>query len=449
MSRVNERKPTPAQEGFGGPDGPALQDILRCVHCGLCLNHCPTYVELGLETESPRGRLYLMRALSQGRIPVSHNVVHHLDLCLQCRNCEAVCPSGVRYGQIMEEARAEILRDGRRAPTSWLASRLALRLFFSHPQRLRYLMTALDLYQRSGFQGLLRRSRLLDLLPGPWRSLEQLLPRVSARPFAARGVVGSPADGPPRFRVAFLSGCMMPYIYDRVHEATVRLLVRHGCEVVVPSEQVCCGALHLHAGDRQEARRLARRNIDVFLAEHVDAIIVNVAGCGAAMKEYGELLKDDPRYAQRADRFSALVKDVTEFLADLPLSDGLGPLDQVVTYQDPCHLLHAQGIKSQPRALLQAIPGLELVEMSQPDKCCGSGGLYNITHPQMAQRLLRRKMRDVAATGAQVIATANVGCALQLEAGLRRYGLSARVAHVVELLDEAYRRGARSAQPSS
>jgi len=443
MSRMSAQKATAAPGAFTGPDAPALQDILRCVHCGLCLNHCPTYIELGLETESPRGRLYLMRALSQGRIPVSENVVRHLDLCLQCRNCQDVCPSGVRYGQIMEQARAEILRDGRRAPASWRASRFVLRRFFSHPERLRYLMTALGLYQRSGFQGLLRRSRLLNLLPGPWRHLEQLVPRVSARPFTARGVVGSPADDPPRFRVALLSGCMMPYVFANVHEATVRLLVRHGCQVVVPPEQVCCGALHLHAGDREEAKRLARRNIDVFLAEDVDAIIVNVAGCGAAMKEYGELLKDDPPYAEKASRFSALVKDVTEFLADLPLSDGLGPLNQVVTYQDPCHLLHAQGIKSQPRALLQAIPGLELVELSHPDQCCGSGGLYNIIHPQMAQRLLQRKMQDVAATGAQVIATANAGCALQLEAGLRRYGLPGRVAHVVELLDEAYRTGAR------
>jgi glycolate oxidase iron-sulfur subunit len=442
---VSEPKTTATHEGFSSPDAPALGDILRCVHCGLCLNHCPTYSELGLETESPRGRLYLMRAVSQGRIPITENVVHHLDLCLQCRNCEAVCPSGVRYGRLMEEARADILRDGHRAPASWLATRLVLRLFFASPERLRYLMTALGLYQRSGLQGLLRRSRLLDLLPDPWRILGQLVPRVSPRPFAARGVIASPSDARPSFRVAFLSGCMMPYVYDRVHKATVRLLVRHGCEVVVPAGQVCCGALHLHSGDRQEAKRLARRNIDVFLAEEVDAIITNVAGCGAAMKEYGELLKDDPHYAEKASRFTALVKDVTEFLTDLPLSDGLGALHQVVTYQDPCHLAHAQGIKAQPRALLRAIPGLELVEMSEPDRCCGSAGIYNLIHPRMAQRLLRRKMRDVAATGAQVVATANVGCALQLEAGLKRYGLSARVAHVVELLDEAYRSGTRSA----
>jgi len=195
MSRMSAQKATAASGAFTGPDAPALQDILRCVHCGLCLNHCPTYLELGLEAESPRGRLHLIRAVSQGRIPVSANVVRHLDLCLQCRNCEAVCPSGVRFGQIMEETRAKILRDGRRAPASWLASRLVLRLFFSRPQRLRYLMSALGLYQRSGFQGLLRRSRLLTLLPGPWRNLEQLLPRVSTRPFTARGVVGSPADG--------------------------------------------------------------------------------------------------------------------------------------------------------------------------------------------------------------------------------------------------------------
>ena len=445
MSKVSDPKTTPARQGFSGPDGPALEDILRCVHCGLCLNHCPTYSELGLETESPRGRLYLMRAMSQGRIPISENVVRHLDLCLQCRNCQAVCPSGVRYGQIMEEARADILRDGRHAPASWLASRLVLRTFFSNPRRIRYLMTALGLYQRSGLQSLLRRSALLNLLPDPWRNLEQLVPRVSTRPFTARGIVGSPADNPPRFRVALLSGCLMPYVFAHVHEATVRLLVRYGCQVVVPPEQVCCGALHLHSGDRQEAKRLARRNIDVFLAEEVDAIIANVAGCGTAMKEYGELLKDDLQYAEKANRFSALVRDVHEFLADLPLADGLGPLHQVVTYQDPCHLLHAQGIKSQPRALLQAIPGLELVEMSEPDRCCGSGGIYNIIHPRMADRLLRQKMRDVTATGAQVIATANAGCALQLEAGLRRYGLSGRVAHVVELLDEAYRAGEQSA----
>ena len=444
MSRARARKTTAAQEGFSGPDTPGLQDIMHCVRCGLCLAHCPTYIELGLETESPRGRLYLMRAVSQGRIPLSQNVVRHLDLCLQCRNCQAACPSGIRYGQIMEETRAEILRDGRHAPTSWLASRLVLRLFFSRPERVRYLMTALGLYERSGFQGLLRRSPLLNLLPGPWRNLEQLVPRVSTRPFLARGVVGSPTPDPPKFRVALLSGCMMPYIFAQVHEATVRLLVRHGCQVVVPPEQVCCGALHLHSGDRQEARRLACHNIDVFLAEKVDAIIVNVAGCGAAMKEYGELLKDDPRYAEKASRFTALVKDVNEFLAALPLSDGLGPLHQVVTYQDPCHLAHAQGIKAQPRTLLQAIPGLELVEMSHPDQCCGSAGIYNLIHPQMAQRLLRRKMMEVAATGAQIVATANAGCALQLEAGLKRYGLSGRVAHVVELLDEAYQRGTRS-----
>jgi len=442
MSDASQRQATlPASGGFGGPDAPALGDLLRCVHCGLCLAHCPTYIELGLETESPRGRLHLMRGVSQGRIPITENVVRHLDLCLQCRNCEAVCPSGVRYGQIMEGARAEILRDGHRAPPSWRAGRRILRRFFSHPQRLRPLLAALRLYQRSGFQGLLRRSGFLRLLPAPWQSLEQLVPRVSARPFTAQGIVGSPQNGPPRFRVALLSGCMMPYFYAHVHEATVRLLVRQGCQVLVPSAQVCCGALHLHSGDRDEARRLARRNIDAFLAEDPDAVIVNVAGCGAALKEYGELLKDDPLYADQARRFSALVKDVTEFLADLPLTDGLAPLHQVVTYQDPCHLAHAQGIKAQPRALLQAIPGLELREMAQPDQCCGSAGVYNLVHPQMAQRLLRRKMKDVASTGAQVIATANPGCQLQLEAGLRRYGLPGRVVHVVELLDEAYRKG--------
>jgi glycolate oxidase iron-sulfur subunit len=232
----------------------------------------------------------------------------------------------------------------------------------------------------------------------------------------------------------------MPLFYAHVHEATVRVLVRQGCRVVVPSAQVCCGALHLHSGDREEARRLARRNIDAFLAEDVDAVVVNAAGCGAAMKEYAELLKDDPLYAEKAHRFSALVKDVTEFLHGLPLAEGLSPLNATVTYQDACHLAHAQGIKSQPRELLRSIPGLELVEMGQPDQCCGSAGVYNLVHPDMSQRLLRRKIRDLATTGADIIATANAGCMLQIEAGLRRHRLPGRVAHVVELLDEAYRK---------
>ena len=430
---------TLGSKSFAGPEAPSLQDILRCVHCGLCLNHCPTYVETGLETESPRGRLYLMRGVSQGRIPITENVVRHLDLCLQCRNCEAVCPSGVRYGHLMEQTRAQILRDGRRAPASWRAGRIVLRRLFSHPQRLRSLMTLLRLYQRSGLQNLTLRSGLLRLLPGPWRNLVELAPRVSERPFVARGVVGHPQDGPPKASVALLSGCVMPLFYAHVHEATVRVLVRQGLRVIVPPAQVCCGALHLHTGDREEARRLARRNIDAFLAEDVDAIIVNAAGCGAAMKEYGDLLKDDLTYAEKAHRLSALVKDVTQFLHALPPADGLSPLNTTVTYQDACHLAHAQGIKSQPRELLKSIPGLNLVEMAQPDQCCGSAGVYNLLHPDMSRRLLRRKIRDLAATGAQVIATTNPGCMLQIEAGLARHGLSARVVHVVELLDDAYR----------
>jgi glycolate oxidase iron-sulfur subunit len=256
--------------------------------------------------------------------------------------------------------------------------------------------------------------------------------------------VAAPLDGSPTLRVALLAGCVMPYLFANVHRATVRVLARQGCRVTVPEGQVCCGALHLHAGDRQEARRLARRNIDAFLAEDVDAVVIDAGGCGAALKEYGELLKDDPRYAEKARRFSSMVREVTELLAELPLADGLGSLPMTVTYQDPCHMAHAQGIKAQPRALLRAIPGLELREMAQPDLCCGSAGLYSVFHPDMARRLLRRKMRDVASTGASVIATANPGCHLQLEAGLRLHGLPGRVVHVIELLDEAYRNGRRA-----
>jgi glycolate oxidase iron-sulfur subunit len=329
------------------------------------------------------------------------------------------------------------MRDGR-APVAWRASRLLLRNFFSQPRRLRPFMTVLGLYQRSGL------GALAQALPGPLQSLAQMVPLVSPRPYDARGLVAAPLDGSPTLRVALLAGCVMPYLFANVHRATVRVLARQGCRVTVPEGQVCCGALHLHAGDRQEARRLARRNIDAFLAEDVDAIVIDAGGCGAALKEYGELLKDDPRYAEKARRFSSLVREVTELLAELPLADGLGALPMAVTYQDPCHLAHAQGIKAQPRALLRAIPGLELREMAQPDVCCGSAGLYSVFHPDMSRRLLRRKMHDVASTGASVIATANPGCHLQLEAGLRLHGLPGRVVHVIELLDEAYRNGRRA-----
>jgi glycolate oxidase iron-sulfur subunit len=429
---------------FAGRNGPRPEDISRCVHCGFCLNYCPTYVALGLETESPRGRIHLIDALTRGVIEARQPVLDHLDLCLQCRACETACPSGVRFGRIMEGARAQVMAIGRR-PLSWRLRSVALRWTFPHPRRLRLLARLLRFYQRSGLQSLLRWTRLVRLLPFGLHHMGLFLPPVAGRFFAPAGGDWNPDTGDGARRVALLTGCIMPFLYPQTHEATVRVLERHGFRVVVPEEQVCCGALLVHNGDRETARRLARRNIDAFLAAGVEAVIVNAAGCGSTMKEYGELLADDPAYAEKAAHFSCLVKDITEFLVQLPFQQGLGRLERRITYQDSCHLAHAQRVTAAPRLLLAAIPGLELVEMENADRCCGSAGIYNITQREMSMRLLADKMRAVAATGSSVVVTANPGCMLQLEAGLRLHGLEGTVAHVIEVLDEAY--AASKAEP--
>ena len=416
-------------------DQPSQKDMSQCVHCGFCLQECPTYLQLGLETDSPRGRIHLLQALTEGRAEATPSLVSHLDLCLQCRACETACPSSVPFGRIMESGRAMLVQQGR-VPLPWRLRVWVLRQLFPYPKRLQLLFSLLRLYQRSGLQRLLRTSRLLRLIPGGLAEAESMLPEVPRERFE---LTAEPAGAQAGRRVALLTGCVMPLLYARTHEATVRVLARHGVQAVAPADQRCCGALNLHAGDRRTARELARRNIDAFLAAGVEAIIVNSVGCGSTLKEYGELLEPDPAYAEKARRFSAMVQDVTEFLAALPLQPPRSAVAQRVTYQDSCHLVHAQGVQSPPRELLRAIPGLELVEMEAPDRCCGSAGVYSFAQRDMSLRLLDDKMRDVAATGASVIATANPGCIMQIEAGLRRQGLPGRVVHVVELLDEAYR----------
>ncbi len=419
-----------------GADAPTEADIYKCVHCGLCLQACPTYLELGLETESPRGRVALMKAVHGGRFGLTEGVVGHMELCLQCRACETACPSGVPFGRMMEATRAQITATTRRSLRARAVRFLVFRLLFPRLGLLRAGAWLLKLYQRSGVQWLVRELRVLK----PIKSLDQLeqqLPRLPKfyRPPPSELV---PAQGQATRRVAMLSGCVMPLVYGPVNEATVRVLARNGCDVLTPRAQGCCGSLHAHSGERDGARALARRNIDVFLETNPDAIIVNAAGCGATMKEYVELLEGDPAYRDKARRFSALVRDVTEFLAELPFEPPKKELSARVTYQDSCHLVHAQGIKDAPREVLRSIPGLRFVEMKASDTCCGAAGVYNVVHRDLANGILDQKMANVAAAQPDIIATANPGCMLQLEMGVRRMGLDARVAHVVELLDEAY-----------
>jgi glycolate oxidase iron-sulfur subunit len=406
------------------------EDIARCVHCGFCLQACPTYLELGMETDSPRGRIALVDALTSGRAAASPSLLQHLDLCLECRACETACPSSVPYGRIMETARATVVEDGRR-PLAWRLRIGAMRQLLPHRRRLTALMAGARLYQRSPFKAFVQRTGVLRRLAPPLAAAEASLPELPARPFTP-----SPQPASLTRRVALLTGCVMPHLYPRTHEATVRVLNRLGYRVEFPESQTCCGALNLHGGDRVFARQLARRNIDAFLGAGIEAVIVDSAGCGSTMKEYGELLAGDGRYAQRAARMASITRDVLEFVAEHDLGE-LGEVRAKVTYQDSCHLVHAQKIVTAPRQVLRAIPALELVEMRSPDRCCGSAGLYSLVQREMSQRLLNNKMDDLASTGASTVATANPGCMTQIEAGFRQRRIDGRVVHVVELLDEA------------
>lgn len=420
--------------------GPRQFDLDRCVHCGLCLNACPTYRTLGVEMDSPRGRIYQMVQVAEGA-PITDSYRQHIDLCLACRGCESACPSGVRYGRMVEDARAEIEMHTRRG---WM-SRHFRRFIFQRllPSR-GLLMTAgtlLYLYEASGVKALVRALGFLKLL-GRLGDLEQLAPSAEPPFFFSQIGRTFPAQGERRYRVAFLAGCIANVAFARLNEATVRVLQRNGCEVVVPHNQTCCGALHLHSGLREDARKLARRNIDAVLGGNFDAIITNAAGCGSTLKEYGELLEDDADWAAKAKEFSAHMRDITEFLAGIELNRDMGPVNATVSYQDSCHLAHGQHIRSAPRKLLEAIPGVIFQEMAGADICCGSAGVYNVVQNEMSMQILAAKMAAVKAVGAQIVATANPGCMLQLAAGARLHGSGQRVMHVVELMDLAYRNGA-------
>ena len=440
--------------GVTAAESPGLQGFLnerdyealvKCVHCGLCLNQCPTYRANGLEPDSPRGRLYLIRAVSEGTLPVTDEVEDHLQLCLVCRACETACPSNVQFGQVMEAARHELLQrhsSRKRKVASWLA----FRYLFPAPHRLKLVGQALRLYQRSPLPGVLGWARRRGLVPRPLQRLvtmEQLSPPLSER-FFEPPTERIPAQGERRYTVGMISGCIMPLAFAPTNEATVRVLTANGCDVIIPRAQRCCGALAAHSGDADAAADLARANVEAFEAfgmDQLDSIIINAAGCGAQLKNFGHLLQDDPRYAQRAARFASKVEDVSEFLVRAGLTAPLGEVPRTVTYQDACHLVHGQKVRSQPRELLLSIPGLDLVEMQDPDRCCGSAGIYNIVQPEMSQQVLDAKMENVLATGTDCVVAGNPGCLLQLNVGLKQHGRPAAAVHLVDLLDESIRRG--------
>jgi glycolate oxidase iron-sulfur subunit len=422
-------------------DQPQQSDLDRCVHCGLCLNACPTYRELRVEMDSPRGRIYQMAQVASGAAPISPSYIEHIELCLACRGCETACPSGVQYGRLVEAARAEIENQIQRPWHVRLLRWFVFGKLLPSKFNLGVVGTLLYFYQASGLKKLVR---MLGFLPARLREMESLAPEIETPFFFGYYGRVLPPEGPQKYRVAFMAGCIANISFARLNEATVRVLQKNGCEVSIPSTQTCCGALHVHAGIREKARELARRNIDALLEGEYDAIITNAGGCGSTLKEYGELLEHDPAYVEKARRFSALVKDVNEFLASIELNRDMKPLSMTVTYQDSCHLAHGQKIRSAPRKLLDAVPGLQLREMPLSDLCCGSAGIYNVVHTGMSMALLRKKMDSVNGTGAQAIVTANPGCMLQLAAGVQKFGQGQRVAHVVQILDEAYSKARRA-----
>lgn len=423
--------------GYRGREQPRWEDYSKCVHCGLCLTSCPTYRLLGVEMDSPRGRIHQMILVDQGRLQLADSFVRHIDLCLDCRACETACPSGVEYGKLVEAARAQIEENYRRPLRERFLRSLLLEHILPHPRRIALLGRLLRFYQSSGLQATVRRLGLLKLV-GSLARAEQVLPPMDRQFFFDRLGRIYPPEGARRARVAFFAGCIANVAFARLNEATVRVLQKNGCEVVVPAGQVCCGALQVHAGLRDLARRLARVNLEVFLREPFDAVVTNAAGCGSTLKEYEQLFSDEPAGRAQAESFCQRMRDVTEFLFELGLRPPARSLPLRVTYQDPCHLAHAQRIRRPPRDLLAAIPGVELVEMRFSDLCCGSAGIYNILQPDVASRLLREKMEHAHATGTPVIATANPGCLLQLRAGAYLYRTGQEVLHVVELLDRAY-----------
>jgi glycolate oxidase iron-sulfur subunit len=416
---------------------PSADLIDQCVHCGFCLPTCPTYLLWNEEMDSPRGRIYLMKmGAENGVARMDEKFVGHFDKCLGCMACVTACPSGVQYGKLIESTRAQIERNYRRPFLDRLFRKLIFALF-PYPNRLRLLMLPLWLYQRSGLQWLLRKNGLLHLLPRNLGGMELLLPEIRLRSMFApvpRRVVPT---GKPRMRVGVLLGCVQRVFFSEVNTATIRVLANLGCDVIVPEKQGCCGALMAHAGRETEAVDAARRLIEIFERAEVDVIAVNSAGCGSNIKEYAHLLRDDPEFALRAEVIAAKCRDISELIAELGISRPLHPVPLKVAYHDSCHLQHAQGIRTQPRQLLNSIPELELLELPESAICCGSAGVFNLLEPETANQLADRKAQHIINSGAQALVSANPGCLLHISSGLKRAEHPLPVFHLVEVIDAA------------
>ncbi len=434
----------PPQSSARGPQLPVLLNpgagidyrlFLDCVHCGLCTASCPTYVELGDENDSPRGRIYLMRAVTDGRLDLTPEVRRHLELCLDCRGCETACPSGVQYGKLIEPFRVamEQIGDGPKKSHDWF-HRWILFGVFPYADRMRKLLLPARIAQRLGLMALVEKTGLLRLLPSRLRQLTLMLP--PPRRAEPRLPPMLQAEGKRRARVALFTGCVSDAMFRHTNWATARVLQKNGCDVLTPQNQGCCGAIHLHAGSSEPAREFADANLAAFDYRDVDAVIVNVAGCGAMLKDYGHHWHDE--HQSQRQEFAAKVRDIHEFLDSLGIVPPMGRLNLTATYHDACHLAHAQKIREAPRRLLAQIPGLKLKDLAESDLCCGAAGTYNLTEPEMSQRLSRRKMDNILQTGASTVVTANAGCLLQIAREARSRGERLKIVHPMDLLDRSY-----------
>ena len=439
MTSAAESVDTRTTKGyFVGADIPNDDFITNCMHCGLCLPTCPTYVVSGLERSSPRGRIRLIKAVADGDLPITPGFVDEMNFCLDCQACETACPAGVKYGALVETARAQIYQQGKVSLKEKLLKKIFLGRVLSSKRLLNVVAKILRIYQRGGLEWFLNKSSLMKLFMPGMEKLQHLSPRIDAVFFDESYPEVITPTGRVEHRVAFLSGCIMNVAFAGINKDTVEVLLHHGCEVIIPKLQECCGSLQAHNGDFESARRLARHNIDIFLRHDVEAIVINSAGCGAFMKEYGHYLSDDPEFASKARMLSSKVKDMTEFLVSIGFRKPEKPFNKRVAYHDACHLAHAQHITAEPRAILQSIPGIDLVELPEAGWCCGSAGIYNVARYEDSMKFLSRKMENVKKTEAEIIIANNPGCLSQMNYGLKQHHIKGEVIHLATLLNRAY-----------
>jgi len=427
-----------SRNGFVEIDIPSDDVITNCMHCGLCLPTCPTYSLTGREKSSPRGRIRLIKSVAEGKLELTQGFIDEMNFCLDCQACETACPAGVKYGSLVESARNQIRLAGKESFIESVLKKIFLKNIFANYALLRFAARMLRFYQRSGIESFIKAIGLLKLFSRKISKLQELSPQISEKFFDELYPEIVRPNGEAKYRVGLLFGCFMNVAFAHINEDTVKVLLHHGCEVVIPKNQVCCGSIQGHHGDFDTARQLAKKNIDIFLNVELDAIIMNSSGCGAYMKEYEYLLRDDIEYSEKAKRLSFRVKDFSEFIFEIGLRQPVGEFSHRVTYHDACHLIHTQKISSQPRELLKSIPGVQFAELKEAAWCCGSAGLYNVIRYDDSMSILERKVKNIQATEAEFVVANNHGCIQQMDYGCRKNGLQAKVVHIASLLRAVY-----------